>query len=88
MLPSQVDGNCRLATHKNPTPRTIKAFINQLRYLTSRDSSQGGSGHEAQLLALATIYYCYEKNIEEIMGMMEIYFAEENRPSHCKFEER
>ena len=47
---------------KDPTPRTIKAFLNRLRYLVSRraselDSDQAVNGREAQLVALAAISY-------------------------------
>jgi len=60
---------------KDPTPRTIKAFLNRLRYLVSRraselDSDQETNGQEAQLVALAAISYVYWKDFDEILGHM------------------
>ncbi|MDO9310691.1 MAG: P-loop NTPase fold protein, partial [Nitrosomonas sp.] len=58
---------------KDPTPRTIKAFLNRLRYLVSRrnsslDSGQQNNGQEAQLVALAAISYVYWKDFDGIMA--------------------
>lgn len=58
---------------KDPTPRTIKAFLNRLRYLVSRraselDSDQAANGREAQLIALAAISYVYWKGFDGIMA--------------------
>ena len=57
---------------KDPTPRTIKAFLNRLRYLVSRrasslDSDQTEKGQEVQLVALAAISYVYWKDLDGIM---------------------
>jgi photosystem II stability/assembly factor-like uncharacterized protein len=62
-----------LIAQKDPTPRTIKAFLNRLRYLVSRrtsslDSDQRPTGDEAQLVALAAISYVYWKDFDEILG--------------------
>ncbi|MBX9636423.1 MAG: KAP family NTPase [Nitrosomonas sp.] len=64
-----------LIAQKDPTPRTIKAFLNRLRYLVSRrnssqDNDQETKGHEAQLVALAAISYVYWKDLDEILGHM------------------
>ena len=61
-----------LIAQKDPTPRTIKAFLNRLRYLVSRrnsslDSDQETRGQEAQLVALAAISYVYWKDFYEIL---------------------
>ena len=58
---------------KDPTPRTIKAFLNRLRYLVSRrtselDSDQETNGQEAQLVALAAISYIYWKDFDGILA--------------------
>jgi photosystem II stability/assembly factor-like uncharacterized protein len=60
---------------KDPTPRTIKAFLNRLRYLVSRrtsslDSDKASNRREAQLVALAAISYVYWKDFDEILGHM------------------
>ncbi len=58
---------------KDPTPRTIKAFLNRLRYLVSRrtselNSNQETNGQEAQLVALAAISYVYWKDFDGILA--------------------
>ncbi len=75
-----------LIAAKNPTPRTLKAFVNRLRYFASRDAGQAGNGREAQLVALAAIYYVYPEEFESIIGLMQLYFADHARPSKLGFE--
>ena len=55
-----------LIAAKNPSPRTIKAFVNRLRYFASRDASEDGNGREAQLVALATIFMLLRKIFKAI----------------------
>jgi hypothetical protein len=54
----------------NPTPRNIKAFLNQLRYFASREFSVGTQHdhHEAQLVALASMYYAFGDEMMKTFG--------------------
>jgi len=74
-----------LIAQKDPTPRTIKAFLNRLRYLVSRrnsslDSDQETNGHEAQLVALAALFYVYPKDFDEMLTAIEVYSTDETGP--------
>lgn len=57
-----------LIARKDPTPRNIKAFINHLRYLASRDNQTLRNSREAHLVALATLYYVYPQGFDELAG--------------------
>ncbi len=60
----------------NPTPRNIKAFLNQLRYFASREftTATEGDHHEAQLVALASMYYAFG---DEMMKTFEFQHSDE-----------
>lgn len=73
---------------KSPTPRTVKAFVNKLRYMASRGDFAAEAHHEAQMVALATIDYCYENNVDEVLALMAQYLAEESGSPKTQFEAR
>ncbi|MDC8446595.1 MAG: YCF48-related protein, partial [Nitrosomonas sp.] len=73
---------------KSPTPRTVKAFVNRLRYMASRGDFAAEAHHEAQMVALATIDYCYENNVDEVLALMSQYLAEESDSPKTQFEAR
>lgn len=73
---------------KSPTPRTVKAFVNKLRYMASRGDFAAEAHHEAQMVALATIDYCYENNVDELLALMTQYLAEESGSPKTQFEAR
>ena len=77
-----------LIAQNNPTPRTVKAFVNRLRYIASRGDNLADTRREAHLVALAAIYYCYERHIDEVLNLMTDYLADETRPSQNQFEQR
>lgn len=77
-----------LIAQNNPTPRSVKAFVNRLRYIASRGDNLADTRREAHLVALAAIYYCYERNIDEVQNSMTDYLADEPRPSQNQFEQR
>lgn len=76
-----------LIARKDPTPRNIKAFKNHLRYLVSRDNQPPGTSREAHLVALASLFYVYRKDFDEILTAMEIHFSS-NNPWPIHFSER
>ena len=49
-----------LIVSHNPTPRTIKAFLNRLRYFASRMGDDIDSIRQAHLVALATTHYAFD----------------------------
>ncbi len=73
-----------LITQKDPTPRTIKAFINRLRYF----SSLRGKGREAHLVALATLFYRYDDDIDAILPVLENYVSNQTQLTKCDFAEK
>jgi len=77
-----------LIAQKSPTPRTVKAFVNKLRYMASRGDFATEAHHEAQMMALATIDHCYEDNVDEVIALMTQYLAEEFGLSKAYFEAR
>jgi len=54
---------------KDPTPHTIKAFINWLRCFSSTHKKI----KEAHLIALAAMFYCYEDDIEKAWKILNDY---------------
>ena len=75
-----------LIARKDPTPRNIKAFKNHLRYLASRDNQTPENSREAHLVALATLFYVYPDDFDEIPAVMNSVFSDSifagSRPSH------
>ena len=69
-----------LITLANPTPRNVKSFVNQLRYFASREFADVQDRHwEAQLVALASIYYAFGERAAEFLVYMPAGESNEER---------
>ena len=78
-------------------PRTVKAFVNRLRYMVTRGefsklSNESvntiNTNRKAHLVAIAAIYYCNESDIDNVLGNLEAYIAAETRPSKTRFDKQ
>ncbi|MGR9037858.1 MAG: P-loop NTPase fold protein, partial [Gammaproteobacteria bacterium] len=63
----------KLIAITDPSPRNLKAFLNRLRYFASRYPGAADSRREAQLVALATMHYAFDEDMDEALALMRAY---------------
>ena len=63
----------RLIAITDPSPRNLKAFLNRLRYFASRYTGAVDNQREAQLVALATMHYAFDEDMNEAIALMQAY---------------